>query len=144
MKQMIQEASVLKSGTVLINDRFRKTLLICSGEGKFYISYNQLKNSDWQKEVMAEEENIHIPVDKNVKIKVEAEEKEKTSRINIRETLPTLCGSEATVRLTLVPTTNGILATGSRVVIDVSQAGVVRRPFSLQRDDSDGRSNLGR
>ena len=29
MKQMIQQASVLKSGTVLINDRFRKTLLIC-------------------------------------------------------------------------------------------------------------------
>ena len=73
MKQMIQEASVLKSGTVLINDRFRKTLLICSSEGKFYISYNQLKNSDWQKEVMAEEEKILIPVDKNVKTEVKAE-----------------------------------------------------------------------
>ena len=95
MKQIIQEASVLKSGIVLINDRFGKTLLICSDEGKFYISYNQLTNSDWQKEVVAEEENIHIPVDKNVKVEVKAEEKEKTSKINIRETLRTLCGSEA-------------------------------------------------
>ena len=133
MKQMIQEASVLKSGTVLINDRFRKTLLICSSEGKFYISYNQLRNSDWKKKVIVEEENIPIPVDKNVKIEVKAEVKEKMSRINIRETLRTLCGSEATVRLTLVPTTNGILATGSRVVIDMSQAGIVRRLFLIAR-----------
>ena len=36
-----------------------------------------MKNSDWQKEVMAEEENIHIPVDKNVKNEVRVEEKEK-------------------------------------------------------------------
>ena len=41
----------------------------------------------------------------------------------------TLCGSEETVTFTLVPTTNGLLATGSRVVIDLSQTGVVRKLF---------------
>ena len=131
MKQMIQEASILKSGTVLIKDRFRKTLLICSNEEKFYISYNQLRNSDWQKEGIAEaEENIPIPVAKKVKVEVKAEEKgEKKSKKNISDILRTLCGSEETVTLTLVPTTNGILATGSRVVIDLSQTGVVRKLF---------------
>ena len=113
----------MNSGTVLINDRFRKALLICSNEEKFYISYNQLRNSDWQKEGIVEaEEIIPITVAKKVKVEVKAEEKgEKKSKINISDILRTLCGSEETVTLTLVPTTNGILATGSRVLIDLSQ-----------------------
>ena len=135
MKQMIQEASVLKSGTVLINDRFRKTLLICSNVEKFYISYNQLRNSDWQKEGIAdEEEMIPIPVAKKLQVEVKAVVKEKLSKINIGDILRALCGSDETVSLTLVPTTNGILAAGSRVVIDLSQTGVVRKLFFDRRE----------
>ena len=94
-----------------------------------YISYNQLRNSDWQKEGLAdEEEMILISVAKKLKVEVKAEVK-KMSKINIEDILRALCGSDETVSLTLVPTTNGILATGSRVVINLSQTGVVRKFF---------------
>ena len=64
---MIQEASVLNTGTALINDRIRKILLVCSNVEKFHISYNKLRNSDWQKEGIAdEEEMIPIPVAKKI------------------------------------------------------------------------------
>ena len=104
IKQMIQEATVLKSGTVVINDMFRKVLLICSNVEKFYIPYNQLRNSDWQKEGIAEEEEmIPIPVAKKLKVELKADVKKIQSKINIGDIWRSLCRSEETVSLTLVP-----------------------------------------